>query len=145
MPTTVATGTMKVAQITKPGGGFQVVERAIPEPGPGQVRIKVQACGVCHSDVLTAEGLWPGIEYPRIPGHEVAGVIDAVGAGVTEWKKGSAPGSAGMAATTARVANAVAEISATAAMRRLRASAMTVDISNTWWLRRRRWWRFRKV
>ncbi len=92
MPTTVATGTMKVAQITKPGGGFQVVERAIPEPGPGQVRIKVQACGVCHSDVLTAEGLWPGIEYPRIPGHEVAGVIDAVGAGVTEWKKGQRAG-----------------------------------------------------
>jgi D-arabinose 1-dehydrogenase-like Zn-dependent alcohol dehydrogenase len=82
------TGPMKVAQITKPGSGFQIVEREIPEPGAGQVRIKVQACGVCHSDVLTAEGSWPGIQYPRVPGHEVAGIIDEVGAGVSEWKKG---------------------------------------------------------
>ena len=82
----------KVAQISKPGGDFEIVEREIPAPGAGQVRIKVQACGVCHSDVLTKEGLWPGIEYPRIPGHEVAGVVDEVGAGVSAWKKGQRVG-----------------------------------------------------
>ncbi len=90
--TTVAATTMKVAQIAKPGAGFQIVERELPEPGPGQVRIKVQACGVCHSDVLTVDGLWPGIEYPRVPGHEVAGVIDKVGAGVSAWKNGQRVG-----------------------------------------------------
>jgi D-arabinose 1-dehydrogenase-like Zn-dependent alcohol dehydrogenase len=83
---------MKVAQISKPGAGFEVVERDIPTPGAGQVRIKVRACGVCHSDVLTVEGAWPGIQYPRVPGHEVAGVIDAVGAGVSTWKKGQRVG-----------------------------------------------------
>jgi len=81
---------MKVAQISKPGADFEVVEREIPEPARGQVRIKVQACGVCHSDVFTKEGSWPGIQYPRIRGHEVAGSIDAVGAGVSEWKEGAA-------------------------------------------------------
>ena len=90
--TTVATGTMTVAQITKPGAGFQIVEREVPRPAAGHVRIKVQACGVCHSDVLTVEGGWPGIQYPRIPGHEVAGVIDEVGAGVSEWKQGQRVG-----------------------------------------------------
>ncbi len=83
---------MKVAQISKPGGDFEVVERNIPNPNAGQVRIKVQACGVCHSDVLTKEGLWPGIQYPRIPGHEVAGVVEEVGAGVTAWKEGQRVG-----------------------------------------------------
>ena len=83
---------MKVAQISKPKGDFEIVERGVPEPGPRQVRIKVQACGVCHSDVLTKEGLWPGIQYPRIPGHEVAGIVDEVGAGVSEWKKGQRVG-----------------------------------------------------
>src|ERR1700722_18254813 len=90
--TTAAVATMKVAQIAKPGAGFQIVEREIPKPGAGQVRIKVQACGVCHSDVLTVEGAWPGIEYPRVPGHEVAGIIDQVGAGVSAWKKGQRVG-----------------------------------------------------
>jgi D-arabinose 1-dehydrogenase-like Zn-dependent alcohol dehydrogenase len=89
---TVAIGTMKVAQVSSPGADFQIVEREIPEPGAGHVRIKVQACGVCHSDVLTKEGYWPGIQYPRVPGHEVAGVIDAVGAGVSVWKKGQRVG-----------------------------------------------------
>src|SRR5215468_2016166 len=83
---------MKVAQISKPGADFEIVEREIPDPAEGQVRIKVQACGVCHSDVFTKEGSWPGIQYPRIPGHEVAGIIDAVGAGVSEWKKGQRAG-----------------------------------------------------
>src|SRR5207245_9884771 len=90
--TTVAVATMKVAQVSNPGSDFQIVEREIPEPGAGHVRIKVQACGVCHSDVLTKEGAWPGIQYPRVPGHEVAGVIDEVGAGVSEWKKGERVG-----------------------------------------------------
>jgi D-arabinose 1-dehydrogenase-like Zn-dependent alcohol dehydrogenase len=88
----VAVGTMKAAQISKPGAGFQIVEREIPEPGAGQVRIKVNACGVCHSDALVVEGSWPGLPYPRVPGHEVAGVVDAVGAGVSEWKKGQRVG-----------------------------------------------------
>ena len=84
----VALPKMTVAQVPKPGAPFQIVEREIPAPGAGQVRIRVKACGVCHSDVLTKEGGWPGLEYPRIPGHEVAGVIDDVGAGVSAWKKG---------------------------------------------------------
>jgi D-arabinose 1-dehydrogenase-like Zn-dependent alcohol dehydrogenase len=92
MPTTVATTTMKVAQVSNPGGEFQIVEREIPKPGAGQVRIKVQACGVCHSDVLTKDGAWPGIQYPRVPGHEVAGVIDELGAGVSAWKTGQRVG-----------------------------------------------------
>jgi D-arabinose 1-dehydrogenase-like Zn-dependent alcohol dehydrogenase len=83
---------MKVAQISKPGGDFEIVEREIPEPGAGQVRIKVQACGICRSDELTKEGLWPGIQYPRIPGHEVVGIVDEVGAGVSAWKKGQRAG-----------------------------------------------------
>lgn len=83
---------MKMAQISGPGAGFQIVEREVPEPGEGQVRIKVQACGVCHSDALTVEGSWPGIQYPRVPGHEVAGIIDDVGAGVSAWKKGQRVG-----------------------------------------------------
>jgi len=90
--TTVAVSTMKVAQVSSPGADFQIVEREIPKPDAGQVRIKVQACGVCHSDVLTKDGLWPGIQYPRIPGHEVAGIIDEVGAGVSAWKKGQRAG-----------------------------------------------------
>jgi len=83
---------MKVAQISKPGADFEIVERKIPEPGPGQVRIKVQACGICHSDSLTKEGYWPGIQYPRVPGHEVVGIVDKVGDGVSEWKKGQRVG-----------------------------------------------------
>ncbi len=73
---------MRVAQVTRVNGTFEIVEREIPEPGAGQVRIKVEACGICHSDAMTKEGLWPGIKYPRVPGHEVAGIVDAVGAGV---------------------------------------------------------------
>jgi D-arabinose 1-dehydrogenase-like Zn-dependent alcohol dehydrogenase len=83
---------MKAAQIPKPGADFEIVEREIPNPAAGEVRIKVQACGICHSDVLTKEGALPGIQYPRVPGHEVAGVIDEVGAGVAVWKKGQRVG-----------------------------------------------------
>ena len=90
--TKVGIAPMKVAQISKPGGEFEIVEREIPNPGAGEVRIKVQACGVCHSDVFVKEGLWPGIQYPRVPGHEVAGVIDEIGAAVTGWKVGQRVG-----------------------------------------------------
>jgi D-arabinose 1-dehydrogenase-like Zn-dependent alcohol dehydrogenase len=90
--TTVATATTKMALIPKPGADFEIVEREIPQPGWRQVRIKVQACGICHSDVLTKEGMWPGIQYPRVPGHEVVGVIDELGEGVSEWKTGQRVG-----------------------------------------------------
>ena len=83
---------MKVVQVPKAGAAFEVVERQIPQPGAGQVRIKVHACGVCHSDVLTKQGLFPGIQYPRVPGHEISGHIDAVGPGVTQWKPGQRVG-----------------------------------------------------
>ena len=83
---------MKAVQVPKPGGDFEFVEREIPEPGPRQVRIRVQACGICHSDVIIKEGLFPGISYPRVPGHEVIGMIDEVGAGVKDWKKGERVG-----------------------------------------------------
>jgi D-arabinose 1-dehydrogenase-like Zn-dependent alcohol dehydrogenase len=90
--TKVGLAPMKAAQISKAGGEFEIVEREIPKPGAGHVLIKVQACGVCHSDVLTKEGLWPGIQYPRIPGHEVAGVIEELGDGVSGWQKGQRVG-----------------------------------------------------
>jgi D-arabinose 1-dehydrogenase-like Zn-dependent alcohol dehydrogenase len=83
---------MKAAQVPKPGADFEIVEREIPSPEAGQVRIKVQACGVCHSDQFTKEGTWPGIQYPRVPGHEVVGLVDELGAGVTEWKNGQRVG-----------------------------------------------------
>src|SRR5712664_4224592 len=89
--TRAAIAPMKVAQLPRAGADFEIVEREIPKPGAGQVLIKVQACGVCHSDVLTKEG-WPGIEYPRVPGHEVVGIIDELGTGVAEWKKGQRVG-----------------------------------------------------
>src|SRR5262245_18205492 len=83
---------MKAAQISRPKGDFELIERDIPEPGIGQVRVKVEACGVCHSDVLVEEGFWPGLQYPRVPGHEVAGRIDALGDKVTAWTKGQRVG-----------------------------------------------------
>ena len=83
---------MKVVQVSKPGGNFELVERNIPEPGRNQVRIKVEACGICHSDAIVKEGGWPGLKYPRVPGHEIAGRIDTVGADVTNWKAGERVG-----------------------------------------------------
>jgi D-arabinose 1-dehydrogenase-like Zn-dependent alcohol dehydrogenase len=83
---------MKVAVVPKAGADFEIIEREIPQPGAGHVRIKVQACGVCHSDVLTKQGGWPGLTWPRVPGHEIAGVIDEVGERVTTWKKGQRVG-----------------------------------------------------
>jgi D-arabinose 1-dehydrogenase-like Zn-dependent alcohol dehydrogenase len=83
---------MKVAQVSAPGAEFELVEREIPNPPAGHVRIKVQACGICHSDALVKEGHWPGITYPRVPGHEIAGIIDELGANVSVWKKGQRVG-----------------------------------------------------
>src|SRR5579864_8941721 len=83
---------MRAIQVSKAGGPFEMVEREVPQPGPRQVRVKVQACGLCHSDSLTKEGHWPGIKYPRVPGHEIAGVIDAVGSDVPQWKPGQRVG-----------------------------------------------------
>jgi D-arabinose 1-dehydrogenase-like Zn-dependent alcohol dehydrogenase len=79
---------MRSVQVSKPKGPLEIVERDIPEPGARHVRIKVQACGVCHSDSFTKEGLFPGIQYPRVPGHEIAGIIDVVGKDVSEWNPG---------------------------------------------------------
>src|SRR5512138_971043 len=83
---------MKAVQVSKPKGPFEVVSRDVRDPGPGEVRIKVEACGVCHSDALTKGGAYPGLTLPRVPGHEIAGRVDAVGAGVTAWKPGDRVG-----------------------------------------------------
>jgi D-arabinose 1-dehydrogenase-like Zn-dependent alcohol dehydrogenase len=85
-------GKMKAVQVSKAGGPFEVVERDVPQPGPGQIRVKVAACGICHSDALTRGGQYPGLTLPRVPGHEVAGRVDALGAGVTQWKVGERVG-----------------------------------------------------
>jgi len=83
---------MRVVQVTRAKGPLELVERPIPEPGAGSVRIKVEACGICHSDSVTKEGIWPGIQYPRAPGHEIAGIVDALGPGVAGWKTGQRVG-----------------------------------------------------
>ena len=83
---------MKAAQISRAGGDWELVERNLPEPGPAQVRVKVEVCGICHSDVVVKDGLWPGLRYPRVPGHEIAGRIDRLGAGVTGWREGQRVG-----------------------------------------------------
>jgi D-arabinose 1-dehydrogenase-like Zn-dependent alcohol dehydrogenase len=83
---------MRAIQVTSPNGAFELVERALPVPGPRQVRIQVQACGICHSDSFTKLGAFPGIQYPRVPGHEVVGRLDAVGAEVPEWNAGARVG-----------------------------------------------------
>jgi D-arabinose 1-dehydrogenase-like Zn-dependent alcohol dehydrogenase len=83
---------MRAVQVATAGGAFELVERDLPEPGPGQVRIKVEACGICHSDSLTKLGAFPGIRFPRVPGHEVVGLIDAVAAGVPDWQRGQRVG-----------------------------------------------------
>ena len=77
---------MRSVQVSKANGPFEIVDRDIPEPSATQVRIKVQACGICHSDSFTKEGLFLGIQYPRVPGHEIAGVIDRVGKEITQWQ-----------------------------------------------------------
>jgi len=79
---------MRSVQVSKVNGLFEIVDRDIPEPSGGQVRIKVQACGICHGDSITKQGLFQGIQYPRVPGHEVAGIINEVGKDVIGWKPG---------------------------------------------------------
>src|ERR1700736_5351442 len=83
---------MKAVQVPKVGADFEIVGREIPQSGAGQLRIHVLACGICHSDVITKEGLFPGITYPRVPGHEVTGFIDELGAGLKDWQKGQRVG-----------------------------------------------------
>ncbi len=83
---------MRVVQVPRPNGPFELVEREIPEPGTTSVRIKISACGICHSDSFTKEGTFPGIQYPRVPGHEIAGIIDMVGWGVIGWSPGQRVG-----------------------------------------------------
>ena len=83
---------MKAAQISKPGGEWELMEREIPEPGAGQVRVSGGVAGICHSDMLVKEGIWPGLQFPRVPGHVIAGRVDAVGGNVTGWKKGQRVG-----------------------------------------------------
>jgi D-arabinose 1-dehydrogenase-like Zn-dependent alcohol dehydrogenase len=83
---------MRAVQVSKAGGKLEMMERELPEPRPGTVLVKVQACGICHSDSVTVEGLLPGIQYPRVPGHEVVGVVDKVGDGVKGWKVGDRVG-----------------------------------------------------
>ncbi|MBV8115011.1 MAG: alcohol dehydrogenase catalytic domain-containing protein [Silvibacterium sp.] len=86
------TKTGRYVQVVKAGGPLEVVTRSVPAPGPGQVRVRVQACGVCHSDSFTFYGAFPGIQYPRVPGHEIVGTIDSIGEGVTQWKAGQRVG-----------------------------------------------------
>jgi len=88
----MSTVTGRSMQVPAAGGAFQLVTREFPDPGPSQVRIRVQACGVCHSDSLTKEGMWPGLQFPRVPGHEVAGILDAVGTEVPVFKAGQRVG-----------------------------------------------------
>ncbi|MGH2359911.1 MAG: alcohol dehydrogenase [bacterium] len=83
---------MRVVQVAHPNGPLELVEREIPAPGPGSVRVKVEACGICHSDAMTKEGIWPGVQYPRVPGHEIGGIIDAVGENVGVWRVGQRVG-----------------------------------------------------
>ncbi|MGH9666551.1 MAG: alcohol dehydrogenase [Bryobacteraceae bacterium] len=83
---------MRAAQVSRPGGEFEIVERDLPQPGRGEVRVRVEACGICHSDAFVRDGHWPGIQYPRIPGHEIAGVIDAIGEDVRGWRPGQRVG-----------------------------------------------------
>jgi D-arabinose 1-dehydrogenase-like Zn-dependent alcohol dehydrogenase len=84
--------TMRVAQVTAAHGPIEIVERPIPDPGPGKVRVKIEACGLCHSDFITKEGMFPGMTYPRVPGHEITGTVDALGEGVANWTKGQRVG-----------------------------------------------------
>src|SRR5258708_19877242 len=96
---------MRAVQVSRPNGPLEIVEREIPEPSSGHVRIKVEACGVCHSDSATKEGIWPGIQYPRVPGHEIGGIVDAAGQGVAGWTQAQRLGSACPAAPSAASAS----------------------------------------
>jgi len=118
-------------QVGSPGGEFEFVEREFQAPGAGEVRIKVAACGICYSDHLVKDGLWPGLTYPRVPGHEVAGVIDALGPGVTTWNRAIASAWVGMVAIASSVRRAGVASSSPARRVRSLASRSTVATSST--------------
>ena len=123
---------MRVVQVAKPNAPFELVERPMPEPGPREVRIKVEACGICHSDSFAVTGTFPGITYPAVPGHEIAGRIDAVGPGVTTWRVGPAGRRRLVRRRLLDVAPAAAAAtSSPAAISRCRASTMTAAMPIT--------------
>ncbi len=122
--------TMKVAQVTKPGSDFELVERPIPQPQAGEVRVRVEACGICHSDRVTKDGLWPGLQLPRIPGHEIAGVIDELGAGVTSWRIGQRVGVGWHGGQCGQCISAAAVISPCVRISEYPESAMTAAMKN---------------
>jgi D-arabinose 1-dehydrogenase-like Zn-dependent alcohol dehydrogenase len=131
---TTAVATMRAVQVAAAGGDLRIIDLKVPDPGPEQVRIKVQACGVCRSDAIIVEGRRPGIPYPRVPGHEVAGVVDALGNGVTEWRIGQRVGVGWHGGHDGTCPSADAEIIDSAAMRRIPVSTMTAAIRSTCWL-----------
>jgi len=141
---TVEGVTMKAAQVPSPGADFQIVEREIPKPDAGQVRIKVQACGVCHSDVLTKDGLWPGIQYPGCRDTKLQAWLMKWVRAFPRGRKDSVSVWAGTAAMTTRAGSAGEGIFAIAAIRKSAASATTADTSSTWWLRWKRWCQSRR-
>ena len=122
---------MRVVQVTRPNGPLEIVEREIPDPGVRSVRIKVEACGICHSDMFVKQGLWPGLQYPRVPGHEMRERVDAVGDNVIEWKKVSASAWVGTADIVSSAHNAGAAISQCASSAKSPASISMADMPNT--------------
>ena len=121
---------MKAAQISRANGDWELVERDIPEPGAGQVRVKVEACGICHSDVLVKDGIWPGLQFPRVPGHEVAGRIDALGDNVTSWSVGQRVGVGWHGITASCASSVVAATSRCVSIAKSRASTSMVVTLN---------------
>ena len=119
---------MRVVQVREPGAPFELVERPLPKPGPGKVRIKVEACGICHSDSYVAQGTFPGVHYPAVPGHEIAGHIDALGLGVTSWRASASVGSGAIAGS---VTDAAAATSLPAVISRYQASTTTAAMPTT--------------
>jgi D-arabinose 1-dehydrogenase-like Zn-dependent alcohol dehydrogenase len=122
---------MKAVQVPKPNGGLDIVERDIPEPKARQVRVKVEACGVCHSDMFTVTGGWPGIDYPRVPGHEVVGIVDAVGPMYPNGRKACASAWAGTAAIADIAVPAARATSSPARRGRSRAFRTTAAMPST--------------
>jgi D-arabinose 1-dehydrogenase-like Zn-dependent alcohol dehydrogenase len=124
---------MRVVQVARKDGPFEMVERDLPQPGPGEVRVKVQACGVCHSDSIARQGLLPTVPHPIVPGHEIAGVIDEVGRGVIGWSVGTRVGIGWFGGHCGRCERAAAAILSIAATCASPASRMMVDMPKRWW------------
>jgi NADPH:quinone reductase-like Zn-dependent oxidoreductase len=122
----------KYVQVAKAGGPLELVMRDVPDPGAGEVRVRVEACGVCHSDSITVAGLFPSLAYPRVPGHEIVGTVDAVGSGVAQWKPGQRVGMAGTEDTVAGVNRAGAATSSRARIRPSPELPMTAAMPNMW-------------